>query len=110
MQIEKITAWEILDSRGNPTIQAEVSLLSGKSGYAAVPSGASTGSREALELRDHDANRYLGKGVLKAVASINGEIDKALHHMDVSHQSQIDETLIARDTASNAFAPNRSLF
>ncbi|EKD54940.1 MAG: hypothetical protein ACD_60C00032G0024 [uncultured bacterium] len=101
MQIEKITAWEILDSRGNPTIQAEVSLLSGKSGYAAVPSGASTGSREALELRDHDANRYLGKGVLKAVASINGEIDKALHHMDVSHQSQIDETLIALDGTQN---------
>src|SRR3990167_7726219 len=101
MQIKKIIAWEILDSRGNPTVEAEVILESGKSGCAAVPSGASTGSREALELRDHDASRYLGKGVLKAVAAINGEIAKALHHMDAMNQQKIDETLIALDGTQN---------
>lgn len=95
--IKKIQAWEILDSRGNPTVEAEVILQSGKSGRAAVPSGASTGSREALELRDHDPKRYQGKGVLKAVAAINGEIAKALENQDVSNQQHIDETLINLD-------------
>ncbi|MEO8401070.1 MAG: phosphopyruvate hydratase [Gammaproteobacteria bacterium] len=95
--IKKIQAWEILDSRGNPTVEAEVTLQSGKSGRAAVPSGASTGSREAIELRDQDAKRYQGKGVLKAVAAINGEIAKALENKDVSDQQHIDEILINLD-------------
>jgi len=96
-QIKQIRAWEILDSRGNPTVEAEVILTSGKSGRAAVPSGASTGSREALELRDHDAHRYLGKGVLKAVAAIQGEISQALENADVFAQKHIDEILIHLD-------------
>ncbi len=96
-QIKQIKAWEILDSRGNPTVEAEVILTSGKSGRAAVPSGASTGSREALELRDKDQKRYLGKGVLKAVAAINGEIAARLNGMDATDQKQIDETLLALD-------------
>ncbi|MES0328098.1 MAG: phosphopyruvate hydratase, partial [Gammaproteobacteria bacterium] len=72
--IANIKAREILDSRGNPTVEADVTLTSGVRGRAAVPSGASTGAREALELRDGDKNRYLGKGVTKAVANVNGEI------------------------------------
>lgn len=95
--IKQIKAWEILDSRGNPTVEAEVVLTSGKAGRAAVPSGASTGSREALELRDKDPKRYLGKGVLKAVAAINGEINKALENADATDQERIDETLIKLD-------------
>lgn len=100
-QIKQIKAWEILDSRGNPTVEAEVILTSGKSGRAAVPSGASTGSREALELRDQDTKRYLGKGVLKAVAAINGEISAALKNKTVTDQKQIDDTLIALDGTAN---------
>lgn len=100
-QIKQIRAIEILDSRGNPTIQAEVTLSSGQSGTAAVPSGASTGSREAVELRDKDPKRYLGKGVLRAVAAVNGEIAKALHHFDVTNQAKLDETLIALDGTPN---------
>lgn len=100
-EIKQIKAWEILDSRGNPTVEAEVILQSGKSGRAAVPSGASTGSREAIELRDHDPKRYLGKGVLKAVAAINGEISKALINADASHQKEIDEQLIRLDGTAN---------
>ena len=73
-KINKIIAREIMDSRGNPTVEADVYLDSGAMGRAAAPSGASTGSREALELRDGDKNRYLGKGVLKAVAAINNDI------------------------------------
>src|SRR5438094_162867 len=96
-QIRQIKAWEILDSRGNPTVEAEVTLKSGKSGRAAVPSGASTGSREALELRDKDQKRYLGKGVLKAVAAINGEIANRLNGADATDQERIDKTLLALD-------------
>ena len=100
-QIKHIKAWEILDSRGNPTVEAEVILKSGKSGRAAVPSGASTGSREAIELRDQDPKRFLGKGVLKAVAAINGEISKALENKDAIDQKKIDETLIHLDGTAN---------
>ncbi len=81
--IKYIKHVEILDSRGNPTVEAEVTLTTGQAGRAAAPSGASTGSHEALELRDKDAKRYLGKGVLKAVAAINGEIAGALNNKDV---------------------------
>ncbi len=76
--IKKIIAREILDSRGNPTVEADVILETGAKGRAAAPSGASTGSREALELRDGDKSRYLGKGVLKAVSAINNDIQAAL--------------------------------
>jgi enolase len=100
-QIKQVRAWEILDSRGNPTVEAEVILKSGKSGRAAAPSGASTGSREALELRDKDQSRYLGKGVLKAVAAVNGEIAKALTNADAMDQKHIDEIMIALDGTAN---------
>ena len=76
-KIKQIIAREILDSRGNPTVEADVILQSGVRGRAAVPSGASTGTREAIELRDDDKSRYMGKGVLKAVANVNGEIQQA---------------------------------
>ncbi len=79
-QIKQIKALEILDSRGNPTVATKVILATGQSGYAAAPSGASTGSREALELRDKDTKRYLGKGVLAAVNAINDEIADALQN------------------------------
>ena len=91
MQIAEIQAREILDSRGNPTVEADVRLKSGHMGRAAVPSGASTGSREAIELRDDDKNRYLGKGVQKAVANVNGEIQAALKGKDCSDQTAIDQ-------------------
>lgn len=100
-QIKKIKAWEILDSRGNPTVEAEVVLQSGRSGRAAVPSGASTGSREALELRDKDAKRYLGKGVLKAVAAINETIAKKLQGVAVDDQVALDQLLIQLDGTEN---------
>ena len=87
---------EILDSRGNPTVEVDVTLASGAFGRAAVPSGASTGEREALELRDGDKKRYLGKGVLKAVANINGEIAKAITGADVDQRS-LDKTMIDLD-------------
>ena len=77
-KISNIQAFEVMDSRGNPTISAEVTLASGEVGVACAPSGASTGSREALELRDGDASRYLGKGVLKAVGNVNGAIRELL--------------------------------
>ncbi|MHB1947765.1 MAG: phosphopyruvate hydratase [Gammaproteobacteria bacterium] len=96
-QIKQINAFEILDSRGNPTIEAEVVLSTGQIGVAAVPSGASTGSREALELRDKDPKRYLGKGVLKAVAAIKGEIYQALKGFDVTDQAGLDNKLIELD-------------
>lgn len=99
--IQKIIGREILDSRGNPTVEADVILSSGIRGRAAVPSGASTGSQEALELRDHDAKRYGGKGVLTAVAHINGEIQSALHGCDALAQNQLDATLIALDGTPN---------
>ena len=95
--IQQIKALEMLDSRGNPTVEAEVILDSGDSGRASVPSGASTGSREAVELRDHDSKRYAGKGVQKAVTAIQSEIANALSGMNVVEQKKIDETLIALD-------------
>lgn len=100
-QIKKISALEILDSRGFPTLQAFVHLTTGETGSARVPSGASTGSREALELRDQDPTRYLGKGVLKAVAKVNGEINDALKTFDVLDQTKLDETLIQLDGTDN---------
>ncbi len=95
--IVDVIAREILDSRGNPTVEADVLLESGVLGRAAVPSGASTGSREALELRDGDASRYLGKGVLKAVENVNTEICEALLGLDAEDQANIDRTLIELD-------------
>ncbi len=95
--IADIRAREILDSRGNPTVEADVVLKSGALGRAAVPSGASTGSREALELRDGDAKRYLGKGVRRAVANVNGEIKKLLIGRDPRDQPAIDHALIELD-------------
>jgi enolase len=96
-QISNIRAREILDSRGNPTVEADVILESGAVGRAAVPSGASTGTREAVELRDGDSKRYGGKGVLKAVANVNGEIRAALLGMDAEAQADIDARLIELD-------------
>ena len=97
MIIQTIKAREVLDSRGNPTVEADVYLTNGVSGSAIVPSGASTGQREALELRDGDKNRYLGKGVLKAVNYINTEINDALKGMEVSQQEAIDQAMINLD-------------
>ncbi len=99
--IVSITGREILDSRGNPTVEADVFLADGSMGRAAVPSGASTGEHEAVELRDGDAKRYLGKGTTQAVSHINGEIAKALHGKDASHQADIDRAMIALDGTSN---------
>jgi enolase len=99
--ISKIHAREIIDSRGNPTLEAEVTLASGETGRAAVPSGASTGEREALELRDGDKSRYLGKGVRKAVANVNGEIASALTGMNVTEQQAIDEAMLKLDGTEN---------
>ena len=95
--ISDITGFEILDSRGNPTVAARVALSDGSKGFAAAPSGASTGSREALELRDHDPKRYLGKGVTKAVGNINGEIRKALVRANVDDQAALDRHMIELD-------------
>jgi enolase len=99
--IQQIEAREILDSRGNPTVEADVITTSGARGRAAVPSGASTGSREALELRDGDQRRYLGKGVLQAVTNINTTIATALQGMSVTDQAALDQTLIALDGTQN---------
>ncbi|MCL5261498.1 MAG: phosphopyruvate hydratase [Gammaproteobacteria bacterium] len=99
--ISEIKGREILDSRGNPTVEADVILSSGVVGRAAVPSGASTGSREALELRDGDKKRYLGKGVLKAVANINGELREALLGGDPMQQIIMDEIMIKLDGTEN---------
>ena len=100
MQITKVHGREILDSRGNPTVEVEITLDGKVTGRAAVPSGASTGVREALELRDGDKKRYLGKGVTKAVANINGEIAKALAGQ-AGDQRAIDEQMIALDATPN---------
>jgi len=100
-KITGILAREIIDSRGNPTVEADVMLDSGAAGRAAVPSGASTGSREAVELRDGDMSRYLGKGVRTAVANVNGEIRNALIGTDGLNQSQVDRTLIEIDGTGN---------
>ena len=99
--IVDIVAREILDSRGNPTVECDVLLESGVMGRAAVPSGASTGSREAIELRDGDKSRYLGKGVLKAVEHINTEISEAIIGLDASEQGFLDRTLIDLDGTEN---------
>ncbi len=100
-KIKQIIAREILDSRGNPTVEADVILESGIRGRAAVPSGASTGTREAIELRDDDKSRYLGKGVLKAVANVNGEIQQALIGVDCREQQTIDEIMLKLDGTEN---------
>jgi enolase len=100
-KITNINAREILDSRGNPTIEADVTLDSGVVGRAAVPSGASTGEHEAVELRDGDKKRYQGKGVLKAVANVNGEIKEALLGQEVTEQRVIDDKLISLDGTDN---------
>ena len=99
--IVDIVGREILDSRGNPTVECDVLLESGVMGRAAVPSGASTGSREAIELRDGDKSRYLGKGVLKAVEHINTEISEAIMGLDASEQAFLDRTLIDLDGTEN---------
>ncbi len=99
--IKTLHAREVLDSRGNPTLEAEVTLSDGAFGRAIVPSGASTGTREAVELRDGDKSRYLGKGVLKAVANVNGEIAQALAGFDAADQKGLDEKLITLDGTSN---------
>jgi len=96
-----IHAREILDSRGNPTVEVDVVLESGVMGRAAVPSGASTGAHEAVELRDGDKKRYGGKGVLKAVESVNGEIYDALSGMDAEDQVALDKTMIDLDGTPN---------
>ena len=101
MKIKNIHAWEILDSRGTPTLEAEVLLDNGVIGSASVPSGASTGEHEALELRDGDPHRYFGKGVLKAVANVNDTIASALIGMDASDQSAIDRRMILLDGTEN---------
>lgn len=100
-KITTIKGYEILDSRGNPTVAAEVQLTNGARGYAAAPSGASTGSHEAIELRDQDPKRFGGKGTLKAVTHINNDIQKALLNKDPFDQEQIDEILIQLDGTEN---------
>ncbi|MGI4860290.1 MAG: phosphopyruvate hydratase, partial [Janthinobacterium lividum] len=99
--IVDIIGREILDSRGNPTVECDVLLESGTMGRAAVPSGASTGSREAIELRDGDARRYLGKGVLTAVEHLNTEISEAILGLDAAEQAFLDKTLIELDGTDN---------
>ena len=99
--IAAVWAREILDSRGNPTIEVEVTLESGASGRAAVPSGASTGSREALEMRDHDAARYGGKGVTKAVENVQGELAEAIIGMDALQQVALDNLMMDTDGTDN---------
>ena len=100
-KIRQIIGREILDSRGNPTVEADVLLEDGALGRAAVPSGASTGSREALELRDGDKARYLGKGVLRAVSHINGEIARALTGMEAGDQAALDQRMLDLDGTPN---------
>src|SRR6202167_5937667 len=104
-KIAAIHGREILDSRGNPTVEADVRLEGGILGRAAVPSGASTGEHEAIELRDGDSSRYLGKGVLKAVGHINGEIAKSVAGMDAADQRALDRRMIEADGT-----PNKSKF
>ncbi|HEV2116853.1 MAG TPA: phosphopyruvate hydratase [Terriglobales bacterium] len=100
-KIQQVHAREILDSRGNPTVEAEVRLEEGVKGRAAVPSGASTGEHEAVELRDGDKKRYVGKGVLKAVENVNGEIADALCDMDAANQRALDQKMIELDGTEN---------
>ena len=103
-EISNISAREVLDSRGNPTIEAEVRTAAGALGSAIVPSGASTGVREALELRDTDAGRYLGKGVLQAIQNIHEKIAPELNGMEVSDQDAIDGAMIELDATENKSA------
>jgi enolase len=100
-EIVKVIGREILDSRGNPTVEADVRLADGSTGRAAVPSGASTGEHEAVELRDGDKSRYLGKGTQKAVKNINTAIAKALEGKDASNQAELDATMISLDGTAN---------
>ena len=99
--IVDIIGREVLDSRGNPTVECDVLLESGAMGRAAVPSGASTGSREAIELRDGDKSRYLGKGVLNAVENINTEISESIMGLEATEQAFLDRTLIELDGTEN---------
>jgi enolase len=99
--IEWVEAREILDSRGNPTVEVEVHLESGCMGRAAVPSGASTGEHEAVELRDGDKSRYLGKGVIKAVENVNNAIASEIVGLDALNQVDVDRTMIAKDGTDN---------
>ena len=99
--IVRVTAREILDSRGNPTVEADVHLANGSMGRAAVPSGASTGEHEAVELRDGDPSRYLGKGTQNAVSHVNGEIAQHLHGKDATQQAEIDRLMIELDGTPN---------
>src|ERR1700757_185983 len=100
-KILKVHARQVIDSRGNPTVEADVILEGEVLGRAAVPSGASTGEHEALELRDADKSKYLGKGVLKAVAHVNGEIAKAVAGFDASDQRTLDRRMIEADGTPN---------
>jgi enolase len=100
-QITNIRGREILDSRGNPTVEVEVTLACGVTSRAGVPSGASTGAREALELRDGDKSRFGGKGALKAVGHVNGVIHETLTGQDARQQASIDKALIDRDGTPN---------
>lgn len=101
LKIQDVKALEVFDSRGNPTVQVEVILENGVSGLAMVPSGASTGSFEAVELRDHDETRLMGKGVKKAVENVEKIIAKELQEMNVYEQNRIDDTLVRLDTTEN---------
>ena len=101
MKIRDVIGREILDSRGNPTVEVDVILENGIMGRAAVPSGASTGEREALELRDGDKSRYLGKGVLKAVANVNGPLRDLVIGMDAENQKELDYAMINLDGTKN---------
>ncbi len=101
MDIVKVVGREILDSRGNPTVEADVHLADGSLGRAAVPSGASTGEHEAVELRDNDKSRYLGKGTLQAVANINDKIASAIHGMEAEDQGGVDRKMISLDGSPN---------
>ena len=106
-QIKSVHAREIMDSRGNPTLEADVTLESGAFGRAAVPSGASTGAREAIELRDGDKSRYGGKGVRNAVANVNGEIADAVRGMEAGDQTSLDQAMIELDGTPNKGPPRR---
>src|SRR5215472_5230421 len=100
-KITKVHARQVLDSRGNPTVEADVCIGADLRGRAAVPSGASTGEHEAIELRDGDKSQYLGKGVLKAVANVNGEIARAVTGLDASDQRALDRRMIETDGSPN---------
>ena len=97
MTVQLVRALEILDSRGNPTVMAEVTLSSGETDCAMVPSGASTGSKEALELRDQDPKRYMGKGVLKAVAHVNSQLADAIIGQPIDDLEALDEKMLSAD-------------